>query len=135
MPTLLDGFFGAPSRRFLMFCWRISRDPRRQVRQISACITTADLSSHCGRGPPKDDESLGSILFGYEYPARRTRPISASNFFEREWQVTTDLRIASATLHARCSGAFPNIDRRTMTAGRYEGATAEKAVPFPSVVR
>jgi hypothetical protein len=32
-------------------------------------------------------------------------------------------------------GAFPNIDRRTMTAGRYEGATAEKAVPFPSVVR
>src|SRR6478672_2811574 len=27
-------------------------------------------------------------------------------------------------------GAFPNIDRRTMTAGRYEGATAEKAVPF-----
>jgi predicted DNA-binding ribbon-helix-helix protein len=32
-------------------------------------------------------------------------------------------------------GAFPNIDRRTMTAGRYEGATAEKAVPFPNVVR
>src|ERR1700704_6038828 len=32
-------------------------------------------------------------------------------------------------------GAFPNIDRRTMTAGRYEGATAEKAVPFPSLVR
>jgi hypothetical protein len=28
-------------------------------------------------------------------------------------------------------GAFPNIDRRTMTAGRYEGATAEEAVPFP----
>jgi hypothetical protein len=32
-------------------------------------------------------------------------------------------------------GAFPNIDRRTMTAGRYEGATAEKAVPFPGAVR
>ena len=32
-------------------------------------------------------------------------------------------------------GAFPNIDRRTMTAGRYEGATAEKAVPFPCAVR
>jgi hypothetical protein len=32
-------------------------------------------------------------------------------------------------------GAFPNIDRRAMTAGRYEGATAEKAVPFPSIVR
>jgi hypothetical protein len=32
-------------------------------------------------------------------------------------------------------GAFPNIDRRTMTAGRYEGATAGKAVPFPGVVR
>jgi hypothetical protein len=27
-------------------------------------------------------------------------------------------------------GAFPNIDRRTMTAGHYEGATAEKAVPI-----
>jgi hypothetical protein len=24
---------------------------------------------------------------------------------------------------------------RILTAGRYEGATAEKAVPFPSVVR
>jgi hypothetical protein len=32
-------------------------------------------------------------------------------------------------------GAFPNIDRRTMTAGRYEGATADKAVSFPRVVR
>jgi hypothetical protein len=30
-------------------------------------------------------------------------------------------------------GAFPNIDRRMMTAGRYEGATAEKAVPFPTL--
>jgi hypothetical protein len=27
-------------------------------------------------------------------------------------------------------GRYPNIDRWAMTAGRYEGATAEKAVPF-----
>ena len=43
---------------------------------------------------------------------------------------------ASVIVNARCSGAFPNIDRRTMTAGRYEGATVDKAaVPFPRVVR
>jgi hypothetical protein len=30
-------------------------------------------------------------------------------------------------------GAYPNIDRWATTAGRYEGAKAEKAVPFPSV--
>ena len=28
-------------------------------------------------------------------------------------------------------GAFPNIDRRTMTAGRYEGATADKGCAVP----
>jgi len=46
---------------------------------------------------------------------------------------STDLRIASATLISDVRGAFPNIDRRTTTVGRYENATAEKAVPFPSV--
>jgi hypothetical protein len=57
----------------------------------------------------------------------------ASKFFRR-LRVTTDLCTASAILNF-VRGAFPNIDRRTMTAGRYEGATAEKAVPSPSVVR
>jgi hypothetical protein len=69
------------------------------------------------------------------HPLRGTRPVSASNFFERQWRATTDLRIASATVDARCSGGVSEYDRRTMTAGRYEGATAEKAVPFPNVVR
>jgi hypothetical protein len=30
-------------------------------------------------------------------------------------------------------GQYPNIDRWAMTAGRYEGAKAEEAVPSPSV--
>jgi hypothetical protein len=38
------------------------------------------------------------------HPPRGTRPASASNFFERQWRVTTDLRIASATVDASCSG-------------------------------
>jgi len=47
-------------------------------------------------------------------------------------RVTTDPRIVSAMVNSDVRGAFPNIDQRTMTAGRYEGATAEKAVPFSS---
>src|SRR5258705_12846051 len=35
-----------------------------------------------------------------------------------------------------CSGGiFPNIGSTGSDAGRYQGATAEKAVPFPSVAR
>ena len=33
-------------------------------------------------------------------------PFSASNFFKRQWRVTTDLRITSVIVNARCSGGF-----------------------------
>jgi hypothetical protein len=51
-------------------------------------------------------------------------PFSASNFFEKQWRVTADLRITSVIVNARCSGASPNIDRRTMTAGHSRNGRA-----------
>jgi hypothetical protein len=38
--------------------------------------------------------------------------------------------------YCECSGGlFPNIGSTGSDAGRFEGATAEKAVPFPGAVR
>jgi hypothetical protein len=48
-------------------------------------------------------------------------------------RVTTDLRITSAKLMPDVREAFPNIDRLTMTAGRYESATAETACHFQAL--
>jgi hypothetical protein len=59
--------------------------------------------------------------------------ISWPKLFLRELRVTTDLRITSAKLMPDVRGAFPNIDRRTMTAGRYESATAETACHFQAL--
>ena len=56
--------------------------------------------------------------------------IRVGKFFLIQLRVTTNLRIASAMVNSGVRGAFPNIGQRTMTAGRYEGATAENAVPF-----
>ena len=79
-----------------------------------------------GAGAEKFDPGAGVVSLSVHY-------ISWPKLFLRELRVTTDLRITSAKLMPDVRGAFPNIERRTMTAGRYESATAETTCHFQAL--
>jgi hypothetical protein len=87
------------------------------MRTASGCRTTMNLPRFWAyylfrslpRGKPQrcpepSTTPLRSPVHDTHHAAHA--PFSASNFFERQWRVTTDLCIASATVDARCSGGF-----------------------------
>ena len=67
------------------------------------------------------------------HPLRGTRPVSASNFFERQWRVTTDLRIASATVDWWRGATFETIRRAFVkVAVRVEELNGRIKLAFPA---
>ena len=60
-------------------------------------------------------------------PEHQANAIAAARRVLREAELGERLSVVSLLIFG---GRYPNIDRWAMTAGRYEGAKAEEAVPF-----